>query len=499
VTSVEPDLRYSSPQGRWVIAATVLGSGMAAIDATVVGIALPTIGKEFHASFGALQWVVNGYTLTLSALLLVGGSLGDHYGRRRIFTVGVAWFTLASAACALAPGTAVLIALRILQGAGAALLTPGSLAIIQASFDVDDRGRAIGAWTGLGGVASAIGPFLGGWLIAAASWRLIFFINVPVGVAVLLIASRHVPETRDPDARGRIDIEGATLGFLALAGITFGLVSGPTLGWGRPAVLLPLLGGVVAAGGFIVVELRSSSPMLPMELFRRQQFSVTNAVTFVVYAALGGALFLLPVVLQVVGGYTPLQSGIALLPLTVIMLLLSARSGRLATRIGPRLQMSVGPVIVGAGLALLSRVGTDTSYLTGVLPAMLVFGLGLSATVAPLTATALSSVPAEHAGLASAVNNDVARVGQLMAVALLPALTGITGSAYLHPAKLAHGFRMAAIAAGIACVVAGVGAAIGIRNPSRVPTEAERAAPSAPVPLVHCALDGPPLVCEHSA
>jgi predicted MFS family arabinose efflux permease len=323
---------------------------------------------------------------------------------------------------------------------------------------------------------------------------LIFFINVPVGVAVLLIASRHVPETRDPDARGRIDIEGATLGFLALAGITFGLVSGPTLGWGRPAVLLPLLGGVAAAGGFIVVELRSSSPMLPMGLFRRQQFSVTNAVTFVVYAALGGALFLLPVVLQVVGGYTPLQSGIALLPLTVIMLLLSARSGRLATRIGPRLQMSVGPMIVGAGLALLSRVGTDTSYLTGVLPAMLVFGLGLSTTVAPLTATALSSVPAEHAGLASAVNNDVARVGQLMAVALLPALTGITGSAYLHPAKLAHGFRMAAIAAGIACVAAGVGAAIGIRNPSRVPTEAGRAAPSAPVPLVHCALDGPPLV-----
>jgi EmrB/QacA subfamily drug resistance transporter len=499
VVTAEPDLRYGSTVGRWVIAATVLGSAMAAIDATVVGIALPTIGREFHASFGGLQWVVNGYTLALSALLLVGGSLGDHYGRRRIFTLGVAWFTLASAACGLASGTAALVALRILQGAGAALLTPGSLAILQASFDEDDRGRAIGAWTGLGGVATAIGPFLGGWLIAAASWRWIFFINLPIGVAVLLIASRHVPETRDPDARGRIDVEGAVLGFLALAGITFGLVSGPTLGWTRPAVLLTLIGGGVAGGLFLVVERLSAAPMLPLGLFRRRQFSVTNAVTFVVYAALGSVLFLLPVVLQVVGHYTPLESGIALLPLTLVMLLLSARSGRLATRIGPRLQMSVGPMIVGAGIVLLSRVGDDTSYLTGVLPAVLVFGLGLAVVVAPLTATALSSVPAEHAGLASAVNNDVARVGGLLAVAVLPALSGITGSAYLHPVALADGFRTATIAAGIACVGAGVGAALGIRNPARLPTEAERAAPSPPVPLVHCGLDGPPLLSRRSA
>jgi EmrB/QacA subfamily drug resistance transporter len=497
--SAEPDLTYGSSTGRWVIAATVLGSGMAAIDATVVGIALPTIGREFHASLGGLQWVVNGYTLTLSALLLVGGSLGDHYGRRRIFAIGVAWFTVASAACGLAPDTGVLVALRTLQGVGAALLTPGSLAILQASFDERDRGRAIGAWTGLGGVATAIGPFLGGWLIAAASWRWIFFINVPLGLAVLVVSARHVPETRDPDARGRIDIEGAVLGFLALAGVTFGLVSGPTLGWGRPALVLPLIGGVLAGVAFVVVEHTVAQPMLPLKLFRRRQFSVTNAVTFVVYAALGGVLFLLPVVLQVVGRYTPLESGIALLPLTAVMLLLSARSGRLASRIGPRLQMSVGPVVVGAGIVLLARVADDTSYVTGVLPAVLVFGLGLATVVAPLTATALSSVPGEHSGLASAVNNDVARIGGLLAVALLPVLTGITGNGYLHPVQLAHGFRIAALVAGLSCAAAGVVAAVGIRNPAPVPRDAERAARPEPVPLVHCALDGPPLVSRRTA
>ncbi len=467
MVNTEPQLQYKSSIGRWVIAATVLGSGMASIDATVVGIALPTIGREFHASLGGLQWVVNGYTLTLSALLLVGGSLGDHYGRRRIFIIGVAWFTVSSAACALAPATAVLVALRILQGVGAALLTPGSLAILQASFVERDRGRAIGAWTGLGGVASAIGPFIGGYLIAAASWRWIFFINLPIGVAVLLMSARHVPESRDPDARGRIDLEGAALAFLALAGITFGLVAGPAMGWTRPVVLLGLVGGTVALAAFFLVEHNSSAPMLPLELFRLQQFSVTNAVTFVVYAALGGALFLLPVFLQVVGHYSPLESGVALLPITVVMLLLSARSGRLATRIGPRLQMSVGPMIVGAGLVLLSRAAADTSYLTGVLPAALVFALGLAVTVAPLTATALASVPGEHSGLASAVNNDVARIGGLLAVALLPVVAGITGSEYLHPAQLAHGFRTATIVAGLSCVGAGVLAAAGIRNPAR--------------------------------
>jgi EmrB/QacA subfamily drug resistance transporter len=485
-------LQYRSGAGRWVIAATVLGSGMSSVDATVVGIALPTIGREFHASVAQLQWVVSGYTLTLAALLLVGGSLGDRFGRRRIFTIGVIWFTVASAACAVAPGATTLIALRMLQGVGGALLTPGSLAILQASFRQEDRGQAIGAWTGLGGVASATGPFIGGWLIAVASWRWIFFINLPIGLVVLLLSVRHVPESRDGSAPERVDVPGALLVMIALAGVTYGLIEGPAHGWRGPGPAGALVVGVAAAGLFVLVESRSSAPLLPLGLFRHRQFTVTNAVTFVVYGALGGVLFLLPVVLQVVGGYSPLASGVALLPLTVMMLLLSSTSGRLATRIGPRLQMSVGPVVVGCGLALLSRVTMDSAYLTGVLPAVLVFGLGLAVTVAPLTATALAAVPVENAGLASAVNNDVARVGGLVAVAVLPALSGITGSVYLHPAQLADGFRMATLIAGTWCVAGGVLAAVGIRNP-----EQRRDGLTVPdgVPAheyLDCGLDAPP-------
>jgi len=488
----EGGLHYRSGVGRWVIAATVLGSGMSSIDATVVGIALPTIGREFHASVAQLQWVVSGYTLTLAALLLVGGSLGDRFGRRRIFTIGVIWFTVASAACALAPSATALITLRLLQGVGGALLTPGSLAILQASFRQEDRGQAIGAWTGLGGVASAAGPFIGGWLIAVASWRWIFFINLPIGFVVLLLTVRHVPESRAGSAPDRLDVPGAILVMTALAGVTYGLIEGPAHGWHGPGPVVALVVAAAAAGLFVLVESRSSAPLLPPALFRRQ-FTVTNAVTFVVYGALGGVLFLLPVVLQVIGGYSPLASGVALLPLTLVMLLLSSTSGRLASRIGPRLQMSIGPVVVGCGVALLSRVTMDSAYLTGVLPAVLVFGLGLAITVAPLTVTALAAVPVEHAGLASAVNNDVARVGGLIAVAVLPALSGITGSAYLHPGQLADGFRTATLIAGAWCVAGGVLAAAGIRNPER------REAPIVPDEslehgYLHCGLDAPPQV-----
>lgn len=486
-------LRYRSRAGRWVVAATVLGSAMASVDATVVGIALPTIGREFHASLAQLQWVVNGYTLTLAALLLLGGSLGDRFGRRRVFTIGVVWFTVASAACAVAPDATVLIALRVLQGVGGALLTPGSLAILQASFHQEDRGQAIGAWTGLGGVASAAGPFIGGWLIAVASWRWIFFINLPIGLVVLLLAVRHVPESRDASAPGRVDVPGALLVMTALAGVTYGLIEGPASGWHGPGPAIALVVGAVAAGLFLVVERTRAAPLLPLGLFRRRQFTVTNAVTFVVYGALGGVLFLLPVVLQVVGGYSPLESGIALLPLTGVMLVLSSTSGRLAARIGPRLQMSVGPVVVGLGLALLSRLTTDTSYGTGVLPAVLVFGLGLAITVAPLTATALAAVPVDHAGLASAVNNDVARVGGLVAVAVLPALSGISGSAYLHPVELAGGFRTATVIAGAWCVAGGLLAALGIRNPGVGGPEPDGVNASEREYL-HCGLDAPPVV-----
>ena len=469
---------------------------MASIDATVVGIALPTIGRDFHASLGALQWVVTGYTLTLASLLLLAGSLGDHYGRRRVFSIGVVWFVLSSAACALAPGTTVLIGTRVLQGMGAALLTPGSLAILQASFDPTDRGRVIGSWSGLGGVATAAGPFVGGYLIAAASWRLIFLVNVPVGALVLVLSIRHVPESLDPGASRHTDIPGAVLATLALAGVTFALIEGPSRGWSDPAVVAMLAVGIVAGFAFVLVERSSPAPMLPFAIFRARQFTITNGVTFIIYAALGGTLFLLPVQLQVADGYSPLESGVALLPLTFVMLLLSARSGRLATRIGPRLQMSVGPVVVGAGLALLGRIATDSSYPGGVLPAVLVFGFGLAITVAPLTITALGAVSDEHSGLASAVNNDVARIGGLIAVAVLPTLAGISGTSYLHPVQLSEGFRKAVLIAGGLCVVAGAVAALGIRNPPRPSPDGTGREEGEPAECFHCALDAAPMAVD---
>ena len=340
-----------------MVTATVLGSGMAALDATVVGIALPAMGRDFHASVSSLQWVVDAYTLTLAGLLLLGGTLGDSYGRRKMFVVGTVWFAIASLLCGLAPNVAVLIAARALQGVGGALLTPGSLAILQASFAEDDRGAAIGAWSGLGGVATAIGPFVGGWLISAVSWRLVFFINLPLAVAVVAIAARHVPETKSPGPVPRLDIKGAVCISGALAGITYGLIAASSYGWGSVSVLVPLGAGAVLLGLFILVEARESQPMLPLGLFASRQFSAANAVTFVVYAALGGLLFLVPTVLQVVHGYSPLESGTALLPVTFIMLALSARSGRLAARIGPRLQMSVGPLVIAASLLLFARLG----------------------------------------------------------------------------------------------------------------------------------------------
>jgi EmrB/QacA subfamily drug resistance transporter len=483
-------LAYRSRAGRWVIGATVLGSGMAAIDATVIGIALPTIGRDFHASLGTLQWVVTGYTLTLASLLLLGGSLGDRFGRKRVFVIGVVWFALASAACAFAGGSTQLIITRVLQGIGGALLTPGSLAILEASFVTEDRSEAIGAWSGLGGVATAAGPLLGGYLITAASWRWIFLINIPLGAVVLLMSARHVPESRDTTTTGRIDVIGAALATLSLAAIAYALIEGPAKGWDTTTVVVALVVGVAGGLAFVAVEHRSTAPMLPLGIFSNQQFSVTNGVTFVVYAGLGGVLFLLPVVLQVVNHYSPLESGVALLPMTLVMLAFSARSGRLATAIGPRLQMSVGPVVVGAGLALLVRVPGASSYVTGVLPAVVVIAAGLATTVAPLTATALNSVSESHAGLASAVNNDVARIGNLIAVAVLPAIGGITGLSYLHPHALGHGFQRAVLIAGSWCVVSGLVAAVGIRNPARPPASGGAiAAPS----FSHCALEATPL------
>jgi EmrB/QacA subfamily drug resistance transporter len=487
-SAAEEPLAFGTSRGRWVIAATVLGSGMASLDATVVGIALPSIGRTFHSGVGTLQWIVSGYSLTLAAFLLLGGSLGDRLGRRRMFSIGVIWFALSSVCCAIAPDAGVLIVARVLQGVGGALLAPASLAILQASFRQEDRSRAIGAWSGLGGVATAAGPLLGGYLILAWSWRLVFFINIPVAVCVLVVAKRHVPESRDPSTAGRVDSVGAALAVLFLAGLTYGLIGGPGQGWTSPAVLASLILAAVAGPAFLCVEHARAHPMLPLSLFRVRQFRGANAVTFIVYGALGGVLFLLPVELQLVVHYSPLRSGLALLPVTVIMLAFSARSGQLAARIGPRLQMSVGPVVVGAGLLLLTRATHHGNYAALVLPAVVVFGIGLAITVAPLTSTAMSAAPAEHAGVASAVNNVVARAAGLLAVAVLPLLAGITGAAALEPHHLAHGFRIAVVIAGVACAAAGAVAAATIRNPPHSPRLLPHSRRN-----YYCALDATPV------
>lgn len=479
-------LRMASARGRWVVLATVLGSAVASIDATVVGIALPAIGRDFGTGFAALQWVVTAYTLALAGLLLLAGALGDKYGRKRVFLAGVIWFAVASLLSGLAPDAGFLIAARALQGAGAALLTPGSLAILEATFRPEDRGRAIGAWSGLSGVGTAIGPFLGGWLVQAVSWRLIFAINLPVAALVVAVAWRHVPETRDPDASGPVDAPGGLLVTLGLIGITYGLIEGPSAGWASCPVLAGLVAGAALGAAFAWRERRAVAPMLPLSMFSSAQFTVTNLVTFVIYGAIGGSLFLLPIQLQQVSGYTALEAGVSLLPVTVIMLTLSARSGALAGRIGPRLQMSAGPVMVAAGLALFSRITGSGGYVTEVLPAVVVFGLGLAVTVAPLTATVLAAAPAQHAGMASAVNNDVARAAGLIAVALLPAAGGITGDAYRHPEQLSAGFHTAVLIAAGLCAAGGLLAALTIRNPARPAKPAPRRA-------VHgCALASPP-------
>ena len=479
-------LIVASRAGRWVLTATILGSALAGIDATVVGIALPAIGRDFGVGIASLQWVVTAYTLTLSGLLLVAGSLGDRYGRRRVFVVGVGWFAAASILCGIAPDAPALLAGRALQGVGAALLTPGSLAILQASFAPDNRGRAIGAWSGLTGIGIAVGPFIGGWLVEAVSWRLIFAINLPLAVAVVLISNRHVPESHDTTATGRIDYTGGTLVSVALLGIVFALIEGPSRGWTSGVVLAAMAGGVLALLVFVLHERRAAHPMLPLDVFTSRQFTVTNLVTFVVYGALGGALFLLPVQLQQVAGYSPVEAGTALLPVTVIMLALSARSGALAARIGPRLQMSVGPVVIALGLALLSTVGPGTGYFSGVLPPIVVFGLGLSVIVAPLTSVALASVSARHAGIASAINNDVARTAGLVAVAVLPAVAGLTGAAYLHPRQFNDGYHLALLVSAGLCLCGSVVAAVGIRNPP------PRTAPE-PDRCSSCGLDAPRL------
>jgi len=454
-----PQLRLSSAAGRWVLLATVLGSSMAMLDATVVNVALPTIGRDLNASLGGLQWTVTGYTLSLSAFILLGGSLGDRLGRRRIFVIGVVWFALASALCGLAPSIVVLNAARVLQGIGGALLTPGSLAIIQATFAPDDRPRAVGAWSGLGGVAAAIGPVLGGWLVQAVGWPSIFFLNLPLGAVVVAVALRHVPETMDTSVRGRFDVAGAVLTALALAGITYALIEAPETK-SKVGVIIAGLIGAASAVGFVIIERRRTkapdkiTPMLPLDVFASRQFTVINVVTFLVYGAFGGLLFLLVIQLQVVAGFSPLKAGSALLPVTLLMLTLSARAGALAQRVGPRWLLTIGLVCLALGMALMTRIGLHASYVADVLPAVLVFGLGLTMVVAPLTATVLASADVRHAGVASGVNNAVARAAGLVAVAALPAAVGLTAASYHVPAQFNHGFEVAATVCTVILLIA---------------------------------------------
>ncbi|MFL6128030.1 MAG: MFS transporter [Mycobacteriales bacterium] len=456
-------VRLSEPAGRWVLLATVLGSGLAMLDATVVNVALPRIGEALDTDLAGLQWTLNGYTLTLAAFILLGGSLADRLGRRRMFVLGTAWFAVASALCGLAPNIDVLVAARALQGVGGALLTPGSLAIIMASFVPADRGRAIGAWSGLGGIAAAAGPFLGGWLIQATSWRLVFLINLPLAVVVVLVAARHVPESIDPSAGGRLDIAGAALGALGLAGITYASIAAGAHGL-DPAVVGSGLAGLLALAAFVAHQRRTDHPLVPPGLFASRQFTVTNIVTFAIYAAFGAVFFLLVLHLQVVAGFSPLKAGASLLPVTLLMLVLSPRAGALAARIGPRLPMTVGPLVAAVGLLLTLRIGRDADYLTDVLPAVVVFGLGLALLVAPLTAAVLAAAPEEHAGAASGVNNAVARTAGLLAVAVLPPLAGLTGEVYRDPVAFADGYRTATLLAAGLLVVGGLLSAALVSN-----------------------------------
>jgi EmrB/QacA subfamily drug resistance transporter len=435
-------IAYGTRPGRWVLAVAVLGSGIVFLDGTVVNVALPRIGEELDAETSALQWILNGYMLTLASLILLGGSLGDRIGRRRIFVIGIAWFTAASLLCALAPNAEALIAARLLQGVGGALLTPGSLAMIESSFRSVDRARAIGAWSGLAGVTTAIGPLLGGWLVEAASWRAIFLINVPIGAFVALAAVRRVPETRDLDAPDALDLPGALLAAIGLGGATYALIEAPGAGMSAAVVGSAAI-GILGLVGFIAQERRSPHPMLPLALFSSRQFSAANIVTFVVYAALSGVFFLLVAFLQIAAGYSPVAAGAASLPVTALMLLFSARSGAFAQRVGPRIPLTVGPLVIAIGMVMMAGIDPGGDYVGSVLPAVIVFGVGLTLVVAPVTATVLAAADVRHSGIASGVNNAVSRVGGLLAVAALPLIAGLTGDAFYDPAAMTDGFHTA--------------------------------------------------------
>ncbi len=472
-THDEPEVRLlelRSTRGRITLATVTLGSGVAMLDGTVVNIALRQIGIDLDASLADLQWVFNGYLLSLAALILVGGALGDRLGRRRIYLLGVVGFALGSALCAFAQSPVQLVLFRVLQGAAAALLVPGALSLIQSSFRREDRAAAIGTWAGFAGVATAIGPLLGGFLVDHAGWRWIFAINLPLCALVVLMGMR-VPESRDDTATGRFDVPGALTGALALGVTTYLLTSWRTLD--AAVMVVGILVGLVAMAAFVVLERRPHA-MAPLSMFRSRVFTAANLMTFLVYGALGTVLFFLVLQLQVTVGYGAIAAGLATVPIALVMLLFSSRASVLAARLGPRVPMTVGPLICATGIFLLSGVDAGATYLRDVLPGITLLAFGLTSLVSPLTVAVLAAAPDRHAGVASGINNAIARSGTLIAVAALPALVGLAGAEYRDPVALTEGYHRAMLAASCMLVVGGVISWFGLQEVGRL-SETHRA------------------------